>query len=329
MDEKSDTRENWRMQAFQQDESVQVTPEEVIRVYFSFDLEATGLKTKEDEITEIGVCTVVEQRDNRWIVLPETFCQRVRIKGDLCIAAQRITKITKEQLMKEQPFVDVLAKFTDYIARMCFNLPRDAERCFLGYNIKDFDGPLLLNEMHKNGLDVIKYTRQWRISHFVDMLPFCRNPKIIDATKLPRDKTGRAIYRLGEIYSVILGKPLVGAHGALQDSIGVLQLLLHIADLREIIVCDIKSKNPTIIVNFMQFVTKHTSEIKKITTSKKDDSVKKERTIDMFYFKKAKIDQESSNKPPSSISTTIPDVPSFPDIPTSSSSKSPEDAISI
>lgn len=251
-------------------------------VFISFDLETTGLRVQEDDITEIGAAVFLLDEKSNIHTTPNTFCQRVRADKAMSVAAQRITKITDEQLANEQPFPVVLDQFTAFISNSCNAYPRSVLRALVAFNGNAFDMLLLIHVMRRHNIDPIKYFQRWRISFILDVMVLCRVPGIIDSTTLPRANTGRAIYRLEKIYQSVLQKPLVGAHGALQDCVGVIELIMGCESLQSLIIKDLQLKTPQFAINFPDFITNYIDVINR--DKRKDKKVDKRiRTIDSFY----------------------------------------------
>lgn len=271
--------------------AVDVKTDEFIVLGLSLDFESTGLNVSLDQITEFGIAIIGFTKNDTVCKLPNEFRMRVKVNRQISVASQRITNITNEQLNDELPFDDVLEKCTEFITQSCEPFGRDVTRALITQGGKDFDIPLLIHELHRNGKTPNLYLRRWRVTSLVDMLPFCRNPTLLDNTKLMRNEFGRPIFKLGDVYEMLVGKPLVGAHGALQDALGVCEILQHSASLRKAVLDDVRFLTYNYVVNLERFITTLMSESFK---AKPKTITKPVRTIDTFFLKRQKTDTGSN-----------------------------------
>lgn len=266
------------------DEKTNEAGMEFVALGLSLDFESTGLNVAVNQITEFGIAVIGFDKECKVHKLEAEFRMRIKVDRQISVASQRITHITNEQLANELTFLEVLEECTKFITHTCEPYGRDVPRALITQNGKDFDVPLLVHELHRNGQTPNLYLRRWRISSLVDMLPFCRNPSLLDNTKLMRTEFGRPIFKLGDIYNMFVGKPLAGAHGALQDALGVCEILQHSETLRKAVLDDIRFLTYNYIVNFERFIVNLMADLSK---AKPKTDTKPVRTIDS-YFKRQK-----------------------------------------
>lgn len=191
-----------------------------------FDLEATGLSTQQDEVTQIAAALATISIDDHKRVDQSPFSALVKCNREISEGAQRVTGLTNEKLKDASCFRVVLQNFAAHIEKIASSLEDpNIPRVLVAYNGAGYDLPLLLNEISRHFPDALAFLRQLKISYFFDPLTFCRVN--VDESLLPRNKSGRASFKLGDVHQCLLARPLEGAHEALADSVGLLDVICH------------------------------------------------------------------------------------------------------
>lgn len=104
--------------------------------YIVFDLETTGLSREKCEILEISAIKVKDKQ------IVDSFSELSKPVGPLDPVAQRINKITEDDLKHADSIDKVLVRFLDFIG----------PQKLVGYNITSFDLPILKRHLDKYGL---------------------------------------------------------------------------------------------------------------------------------------------------------------------------------
>ncbi len=185
------------------------------------DLESTGLNVFNARFVELGAAIWKFDTLSGTFEQIATFVMRCRSPVPMELKSIQITGITQESV-DSQPYTarDVLEKFAQFLNEHCID---QVPRAPVGYNIEDFDLPMIICEAERCGLGAISYFQSLKLTCSVDLLPICR--KSLETTKLDRKSDGCASYNLGSVYKSLLGKPLKDAHGALVDAIAALEVL--------------------------------------------------------------------------------------------------------
>ena len=294
---------------------------------FSFDLEATGLKVlapvdERDQITEFGfkVAAVWADKTNHTLTYKyvqrqqfvdkgeedKGFQQYVKATRQASAKVQAITGITAKTLEGAAPLADALQMVRDYINEVgsMFDTPEyTVPRHLIGQNVghkKDptddklqgFDVGLLTAEIESVGggnvgsKPAFNWFKQCRFDFLIDTLPLCR--EVVDSTLLPRNaKDGRAIYTLSNCYKATTQKELTGAHGALVDASGVLELLLNYEAFYVPFLKDLESEQPRFAMNLMDYVSEMLKILPKQTLTIGERPAKKTKTLfDMGFSSK-------------------------------------------
>ncbi len=229
-------------------------------ILISFDLESSGLKVFEDQITEIGAQSAVLYNDGRFQILKtnktnEDFSQRVKCVRAISAKSQKVTKISAQDLVNAQSLVQVLPLFDAYIKNVCMPYPPEVPRVLIAHGGTKFDIPLLVAEIQRAKLSAVKYMRQLRFDFFLDSLLMSR--EVVDTVLLPRDTDGKPCFKLGGIYNALCKTELVGAHGALADSAAVLKLITEHDCFKKAFMNDFAQKSKDkkkYLINLMEFV---------------------------------------------------------------------------
>jgi DNA polymerase III epsilon subunit-like protein len=193
----------------------------------SLDCEATGLSKYSDQITEIGL-SIYEYTsgdgDGGTFRELESFREYARptiVK--MTRGALVVTGITNEFLKDKSTIDVVLNNMMVHINKVCMN--PNVERCLVAYNGIGYDLPLIVAELSRF-TQPLQYFRRLRLSQIVDVLYWSKER--LDTTYLVRRSNGQCSYKLGDVYKVVCGKKLVGAHGALVDCRAVVDMLQSI-----------------------------------------------------------------------------------------------------
>jgi DNA polymerase III epsilon subunit-like protein len=188
----------------------------------SIDCETTGLSVYTDQIVEFAAVV------GRWNIGTDTvptlatFSRRVKpTTRQMCKRAEEITGITNAMLVDQPPLSVVLAEFQQYVDDVC--VEEHTPRVLLSYNGVAYDLPLMVSEIERYGHSALTYFRQLKLQCSLDLLPIGRT--CLDVTLLRRKANGRCSYTLSDVYAAVTHRPLEGAHGALVDSVAVLELL--------------------------------------------------------------------------------------------------------
>jgi DNA polymerase III epsilon subunit-like protein len=191
----------------------------------SLDCEATGLSRYQDQIVQLGVC--IESIDDLTgcVTGPrQNFSEFIRpTRVQMSRGASMVTGITMAMLLDKPTIGPVLRQLSRFIETACTG---DEARLLVAYNGFGYDIPMMTAEaFHVEGLDPEAFFRGLRIDYVLDLLVWCRTH--VDTTLLHRRADGKCSYKLGDLYQRAFQKPLAGAHGALADSVAVLDLASH------------------------------------------------------------------------------------------------------
>lgn len=177
--------------------------------------------------------------------------------------AEEITGITQEHWKDASSFDVVLNKVLKWLDSI-----RDGSSVVLvAYNGHGFDYPLLVTEMERHNMNPSYTFRKHNIIRLWDAYKWCQQH--IPQHRLFKNEKGLISYSLSNVYQSLLGKPLSGAHDALVDTNGMM----------EVMTCDyVSRKNPDYL--------------------KCDDHtcIDVERSIRFMKEKKASLDKERRNK---------------------------------
>lgn len=255
-----------------------------------WDLEGTGLQLFCDpddraQPTEIGaVIAAVYSKPGevlRYAIL-DTFQQYVHTDRVMSDKVQSITKITAKTLQAAPKFHIAAERFLQFVTRVCAPFPNDVTRIAVAHNGDSYDLPLYALNLEDIGESAYKYFARMRFSYSADTLVMSRDRDILDPKLLPRDHTGNACYKLGGIYQSVLHKPLIGAHGAVADCTGLLELVFGHEGYWNTIEADLAAAKPKYLSNPMRLVTDILSRAKeKKTPRNKTD--KRVKTMDQFF----------------------------------------------
>lgn len=162
-----------------------------------FDLETTGLSTKTDQITQIAAKTRCGTKK---------FITYVNCSKEISAGSSRVTGITRDTVKDAPQTKVVLEEFIKWLSQM------EKPVTLVAQNGERFDFPVLIAECIHNGIPVTDLP----IDNFFDSLVWCRY--YYKAHEMIMDPiTKRQSYKLGNIYKVVTGKDLDGAHDAMID----------------------------------------------------------------------------------------------------------------
>ena len=196
----------------------------------SFDLETTGRNVRIDTICEFGFAMYLfdfsidaEKRTLLDLHVEElkpfhTYCKPSTAMHPEACEVHGLT----EAFLSDKPLPNACFDRLQEHLDQTLSDP-SIPRVLLAYNGRSFDLPLVVHEAHRHRSDVIHYFRCWKITMFIDVLLF--NRQFLDPSKLLRKANGRCSYKLGDVYKALFAKTLVGAHGALEDSSAVVEIV--------------------------------------------------------------------------------------------------------
>ena len=193
-------------------------------LFFSMDLEGTGLRRHIDDIVELG-CSVLLIEDNKCETVDEEFvsyCKPMNAKMHKDAAA--VTGLSDEFLSQHPPFASILPNFLAFVDKVGSRFP-DHERVLSAYNGNMYDFPLLIHQLQRYYAEgALQFFRMGRFEFFCDTMVLTK--KYMDQSILKRTVRGTCSYKLGDVYASVTSKPLVGAHGALADCRAVCEIML-------------------------------------------------------------------------------------------------------
>lgn len=297
-------------------------------VVLSMDLETTGLSTVTSEITQIGIAIehwVVGNDDTgeQKILSCTTlspFCEYVR-----CVQTEEfnarvieVTGITQATLVNAKPMEKVAMRMLEHIDAVCKTTKhlQSATRILTTYNGDNYDLPIFVAELARHVPDPMSYLRSLKLSFNIDALPCGR--KCLDTTTLLRTTTGRASYRLGDVYKSLIGKPLSGAHDALVDAKAVLECLAH-EQFREALLPDLVCSsigncvylsNPMIILK--KCYDKHIAHVQSLAELKNSGDQTIAEMVNSFKKKNKKRKRTAVPEPLSIVPEPLSIVPETP-----------------
>ncbi len=244
-------------------------------IFIGLDLESTGKRTYDDEITQVGIGFVYEMK------VLEGFETLVKCKKKICEEAVLITGIRNEDLIYAPTFLETLPLITDHINETCDPLG-DIDRVLTAYNGNNFDIPLFVHELRRNGKDPVAYLRQWKITYLCD--PFIIAKNVLDTTLLQQNERGQPNYKLGCVYEAFFKKTFKNAHSALADVNAMLDLITKNQTLLLPIEQDLEIKVKKYLVDLISFV----QDIKTAKSSKRPISVMNTSMMTSFLSKHSK-----------------------------------------
>lgn len=233
----------------------------------SFDLETTGLCKWKDRFVQLGAALYFVNTETKQVDELSCFQEMCRSPIPMTSESSRITGISQEEVNR-QPFVaaEVLLHFQKWFLNavecpVCNQWPAskkendflrarheqgkcimEAPRVLFSYNGFGFDLILLTIEAARLKIGAVQYFREFKFTSFFDMM-LAGKDGAFDSTKLIRCSTGRCSFVLSDVYQVMIGKKLEGAHGALADSRAVMEIFKTCFDdfvpwLKSMLVCD-------------------------------------------------------------------------------------------
>ncbi len=253
-------------------------------ILIGIDLEATGKKKIDDQITQVGLsCELIDcENENKLHIKLQQFQSLVQCDKKISEDASNITGIKDIDLKNAKKFIDVFDDVTYYIQTTCEQY-KNVDRILVAYNGKGFDIPLLVNELRRHGKNPTDYLRQWKISFFFD--PFIACKHVLDTTLLEKNKRGQPNYKLTCVYTALFKKPLIDAHTALADVNAMLELITENKCLFDIIKNELTTKqNLHFLDNLIEIAqnvknqNKKNTKIKIMTTSSLETLIQKSQT---------------------------------------------------
>jgi DNA polymerase III alpha subunit (gram-positive type) len=194
----------------------------------SIDCESTGLSVYNDQIVEFGGAISKWNVDTNEITELKSFCEYAKPSiATMSKKAEEITGIHAKTLKDSEYISKVFVHFSEHVNSVC---TETYPRLLLSYNGFRYDIPLICNELERiEKLYSLAFFRQLCIAYTIDILPFCREE--MDTTMLKRKANGKCSFKLGDVYMSVCQCPLKNAHGALEDSMAVINILKNDASL--------------------------------------------------------------------------------------------------
>lgn len=168
-----------------------------------FDVETTGLDVNSDRIVQIAICIVNDKTEK----IEKLEAMLINPEMPIPKEAYEVHGISDAKVRTAKTFRDIAKTYKEYFEN----------NIIVGYNILKYDLPLLYNEFKRVGVNV-KF-----------------NDKIIDCYKIESHLAPRT---LSSTYKKYTGKELEGAHDAMTDVLGTVEILKH-----QLKVPQIKSEN--------------------------------------------------------------------------------------
>lgn len=191
-------------------------------IFISLDLETTGRKITEDNITQIGISIASVSQNNQWTQLPswKTFVHL--IDQTLSEEISQITGITNEDLQNAPELGQAFENMKNHFKTTC---PLDIPRILVIYNAK-FDIPMFIHNLRRSKLNPVESLRSLCIEYIFDPMRQCKDT--FDTYELTgKNNENELSYKLENVYHCFTGKTLEGAHDALVDATGLLELIQH------------------------------------------------------------------------------------------------------
>jgi len=178
-------------------------------VFIFWDTETTGVSPKHDSIIEISMIRVpIEDADNTHF---EQFTMRLRPPRTEFPRATAVHGLNyHEHLAHCASFEEACPAILSFMRQYS---PRPV--VLVAHNCR-FDASMLLGELQRVGRHLPHEVR------FACSLKMFRDARKAGELEL-------AQCNLGAVYQKVLGRPLCGAHGAFADSLGIIQVLQHLA----------------------------------------------------------------------------------------------------
>ena len=219
-------------------------------LFISFDLETTGLSTRNDKITQIGGTAFAFCEDSmkyKEISNIETF---VKCDREISTGSVEKTGITKKHLISAPVIADALKLFFTWIGNTRRHVKKAAkeeaaegavqhkegekeekeegdkeEVILIAYNGIHFDFPILCAEITRCKQLPYLVLNGCGISTVLD--PYQWAQAYMDQTCLIRNVTGKRSFKLSDVHQSLTGSPIIDAHQALADTKGLMTICCH------------------------------------------------------------------------------------------------------
>jgi len=190
-----------------------------------FDSETTSNKPLEDDIISLGaVITQYDHVQRKFVKEGEFHCY-VDTNKPIDPIAFQIHHISKSDLCGQPKFPQALELFKTFLIE---HQPEPNSRLILlAHNGKKFDELILYANCVQHKLDFDQFLKSIHCYGFVDSLDLLKSLfKTCSYKDQPKNiSTGRVSYALGHCFSSFCGGNLEGAHDALADCLGLLEVL--------------------------------------------------------------------------------------------------------
>lgn len=187
-----------------------------------FDLEATGRKVKEDEITQIGLTCCLLNENNKFHPECCSFESYVYCTKPIPKEVSELTRIDNTHVQYAPSLRDTFLSLCDELNK---NIPDNTCRILTIYNSK-YDLRLLIHNLRRNDINPLEWLKKLKIEYLWDPLIQAKQTNFFGMA-MKRNDQNKESYKMGDIYELILKKPLVDAHGALIDARGLMELCQH------------------------------------------------------------------------------------------------------
>lgn len=226
-------------------------------ILIGLDLETSDKKVASSEIIQFAIG--FWNKDKNF----DGYETLVKCNAEISKESSMITGITKEMLIFAPKLIDILPLISEHIQETCDPLG-DIDRVLTAYNGKNFDIPLFVHELRRNGKDPAAYFRSWKITYFCD--PFIISKSVLDTTLLQQNDRGQPNYKLACVYEAFFKKPLKNAHSALADVNAMLDLIVKNPCLLLAVEKDLQEEKKSFLLNLLNDIVQ---EVKVVKTSKR------------------------------------------------------------
>jgi DNA polymerase III epsilon subunit-like protein len=177
----------------------------------SLDFEATGLRTQNAHIIQIGACCDI---DGKRFEFEELCCPTVPVSDKIC----SITGLAREDINKARSVREVIEAFVVFLQSLpAMNIT------LVAYNGHRYDFPLFYWNCSKYGLNYMNIIRRCNIVYLGDPLLWLKTS--LKTEHMVRSRSGRPSYKLGDVYECMYHRRFQDAHTALADAAAVLDII--------------------------------------------------------------------------------------------------------
>lgn len=190
---------------------------------FIWDTETTGNKPLEDDIISLGGVLVTFDPHTKMCISKADFHTYIDTYRQIDTVAQEIHHISKSDLSNQPRFPEALQILETFL---CSHHTPNSRIVFMAHNGSKFDNIILYTNCVAHRINFDDFLSRVRCHGFVDSLCLLKALFKNSQHEEPCDRTKRVSYALGACYtSFCNGKTLEGAHDALTDSRGLLEIM--------------------------------------------------------------------------------------------------------